>query len=778
MSLELPKTHLADTEASLSTRNIKPWSSRLLSIFAETWEIYLILLIAGFLYLYQINTTEFDHDQAILFRMAYDALHHGLLPSTSDTASINIVHPPGVIYLFMLPAALSADPLWAAVMVALFNAAAVLLTYLFTRRYYGRLAGIIAALLYGAASKPLNYARFIWQPNMMAPLVILFIFVLFWGLLERRKGWLVPALFLLGVLYQLHETAFLLAAPLLMTLVLAPGTFRWRDLALAFGLLLVIFFPYLLWEVFTGFADVHTVFLLAKQPAHIDIQAIHFYRLFLRPYDKLPTDMHSAVRMLAPILSWLSIVVPLLTLGGFVTAGMLVLRARDARMGEFPGRSQAGVINRGRDKSATTMHEESVPPPQESTGVRSRSIVGAGIPIPQIGCPALFAPALQWGWVWRVRNWWTDLRSSPYRCGLMVLLIWQIAPLLSLSRHTIGLHAQYFFVLMPGPFILIGLSVSKVIEWFQVRGQSWNTLRYGAYAMISLVIIAQLVGGTASVIDTSSGYFDDRSFQPYPYHNDLRSMQHALSEADQLAQQRHLSRIYITTDTATQTALRYLAERMQTPTTLFDAATCLVLPNPAYGPAVFLVGPYDGLTNALLSQFASAALVDSPMRLGGAPYRLYIVTPTMVRSSSSSAFTGDLQLFDTRVQGLNYSGSSWLVTRWSLLRPEQPSYRTTYSYAMTAMLGGAGQQSRRNVCTFTAIQAGDQLLVAFSLPRGSRIPISVIIKAQSFMTLPDNPYYGPFHLETGGDRSTTAIRLHTVGGSDSITLSGTLPQVH
>ncbi len=144
MSFKLSKKHPSNTNTSLPTYSVRlrSWFLRLISFIANTWEVSFILLVAGFLHLYQINTTEFDRDQAIFFRMAYDALHHGLLPATSGTASINIEHPPGVIYLFMLPAALSADPLWAAVMVAIFNAAAVLLTYLFTRRYYGRLAGL------------------------------------------------------------------------------------------------------------------------------------------------------------------------------------------------------------------------------------------------------------------------------------------------------------------------------------------------------------------------------------------------------------------------------------------------------------------------------------------------------------------------------------------------------------------------------------------------------------------------------------------------------------
>jgi hypothetical protein len=369
--------------------------------------------------------------------------------------------------------------------------------------------------------------------------------------------------------------------------------------------------------------------------------------------------------------------------------------------------------------------------------------------------------------MWRVRNWWLDLLAAPYRCGLLVLLTWQIVPLLILTRHAIDLHSQYFFMFMPGPFILIGLFLAKAVEYLQTHGRQWHSWRYAVYAIACLVIGAQLVGSTAAVIDTSSGNFSDRAFQPYPYHNDLRSLQHALSEADQVAQQRHLNRVYVTTDFATQTALRYLAEQMQTPTTLFDATRCVVLPNPADGPAVLLVGPYDELTITLVSRFASATLVDSPLRLGGPPFRLYIVTPALAQTSFQSAFVGNLQLLQTQMLGFN--DTSWLVTRWSLLHPEQPSLRTIYNYTLTAFLNGSSQQSR---CTFTAIRSGDQLLAAFSLSKGNSPPTSVSIEAQFSTTIPNNPYYGPLHLETEGDQSTPGITLHTVHGN--VTIQATL----
>src|SRR5260370_18272029 len=121
----------------------------------------------------------------------------------------------------MMPGLVRPDALWATVMTALFNIAAVLLTYIFTRRYFGRLAATIAALLYATAQTTIVFSRFIWQPSLIAPFTVLFMFALFWGAVERRKGWLFPPMLLLGVLLRLHEITIFLTLPLLVAILLA-----------------------------------------------------------------------------------------------------------------------------------------------------------------------------------------------------------------------------------------------------------------------------------------------------------------------------------------------------------------------------------------------------------------------------------------------------------------------------------------------------------------------------------------------------------------------------
>ncbi len=679
------------------------------------WEIYPLLLVAAFLRLYQLNITEFDEDQATVFRMARDAVMHGLLPATSNIASIRINNPPGVVFLLMIPAAFSANPLWGAMLVALLNIVAVLLTYIFARRYFGRLAAVLSAAFYATATVPLHFSRFIWQQNMIAPFVVLFLFALFWGAVDRRKGWLFPAIFLLGLVVQLHETTALLAIPLVLAILLAPETVRWRDVLLGVLSLVLLYSTYLLWEIATHFADVPIFLRFIRLPSQFDGMALTYYREFFSPFSQAPTNPHTLLYHLYPALSWLNVVMPLLVGGGFVVA--LLLFALSFNTHSVP---------------SVTQDERT---PVHSPGFLSR--------------------------LWRK---WSDFRSSPQRCAMLLLLVWQIVPLLVLSRHSVPLFPYYVLLLMPGPFILIGLLIEQINKWLRRRG--WSIPRYSLYLVISIALIAQVLGTAAGLFDDTSG--NNRHGFGY---NALSSMQNALHEADQLAQQRHLRHVYISSDTYSQVALRYLAEQMHTPTTVFDAASCLTLPNPANGPAVYLVEPGDSLALTLLNQFASVTLVAQPPRLGSAPYQLLIVRLPAVVSASTRRFVHNLQLLYAHAS-ITQAGAL-LVTRWTFLRAAPLLYRTFYTYKITARSNSSGVSSASaySDCVFSSMQTGDQLIVTFPFNAVLLAHTQVSFTGIYYVTRPHNIAVGPLRLENIRDQRTVPITLQNSGGGNTLVLN-------
>ncbi len=709
------------------------------------WEIYLIVLVAAFLRLFQFNTTEFDADQSDIFQMARYAVTHGFIPTSANVASIGIYHLPATIDIFLLPAALTGDPLWGAATVAIVMTISVLLTYGFVRSYYGRVAATIAALLYATLFRAVVYSRSIWNPNLLPIFVVLFVMALFWGVVARRKGWLFPALFLLGILIQLHPTGAMMFIPFIIALLLAPGTLRWRDLALGLFSLLMIYLPYLLWEISIHFSDVHILaqtLLSPRQKAVFDDQAWLFYQTLFNPYDILSIhhplhwrnvapylDETSMLWQLAPYLAWISHLLIYLVLASMVIALVMAVWTWGSSSQE--------------EQTSKTMG---------------------------------------WGAVYR---YWSRLRSSPYRCGLVVLLSWQIVPLILLSRHSLPLYLHYFIFLLPGPCILVGMVLAKALHrcadtGYRVRWPLCQLASYGLYVLAGLIIIAQCLASTVGILDMDRGNYSDGFRQGYRINggfksayvtNDLRSLRSAVTEADQFAQRQHVNRVYISAGANTQAMLQFLSTQMRTPVTIFNA-NCVVLPSVAKGPAVMLVAPDAAFTNAvirsnMLSDSATATLVDKPKRAGGAPFWLYLVAPRPAQSIAhmhalkTVVTTGrDLQLRPSSQSFFLFSRPPWLVTHWSLLDSASPSYHKSYAdtITITRFSGGSDGLSTTttNQCIFSAMRAGDQVVIPLHQipPRVTDKQGYMRVKEQLYETNPVYLHYGPLTFLTFAHTTT------------------------
>src|SRR5215469_12365249 len=685
----------------------------------RSWEFYLVIIAAVFLRLYQLTTTEFDDDQAAIFQMAYNAIHHGFLVATSNMASLHLYNPPATVYLLMLPAAFTADPLWGVIMTALLAAIAVVLTYLFVRRNSGRLAAAIAALTYATAFRAIVYARFTWNQNFLPLFVILMIMVLFQGAVARKRAWLAPALLLLGFAIQFHASGIFLAIPLAVALVLAPGTIRKRDIVTGLGLLLLIYAPYLLWEFSTHLADIRLLFGSAPQQTTSNVPVWAYYGVLLNPYGPLSPQS---------LLHWK--IVPFLGEQSYL-----------GELSPYLSRISEGAVYLLVICMALLL----------IVAVRSQS---------QETPETSHAP-----WLY-VQRYWQELRASLYRCGLLILLSWQIVPLVLLLRPSVSLYLHYLIVLMPGPFILLGVGLSKIVAWIQARDMNMltrNLFRYGIYALAGILIVAQGIGSLAGILDLDHGHYSDGSVVHNLY-NDLRSLRNAINAADRLAQAHHLSRVYLSTDWPTQASLRFLSTQMHTTATLFNDQGCVVLPGAGMGPAVMLVGPYSTFTDALVRQFTSATLISQLARPGGAPFRLYIVRTQPLAPVAHTLLGNDLQLLHAPAQPFTFQQERWLISQWQLMRSAQASYRRVYGYAVTQQHGGSNQPV---VCDVTAIRAGDRVLIPLKQEKATPT-ISVQVSAFEIY-----PYYlklGPLTFETYEDITTPMIPLKTTDGQDHLSI--------
>src|SRR5205807_1612823 len=103
-------------------------------------------------------------------------------------------------------------------------------------------------------------------------------------------------------------------------------------------------------------------------------------------------------------------------------------------------------------------------------------------------------------------------------------------------------------------------------------------------------------------------------------------------------------------------------------------------------------------------------LVGKPMQVAGASFFLYIVTPKPEQAVSPPLLEDGLQ---HSVSGHYYDTIPWLVTSWRLARSALPDYRTEYKYTMKGIPHKLHQQNTTTECTFSAMRAGDQVLIPF-----------------------------------------------------------------
>lgn len=693
----------------------------------QNWEIALILFLSIFLHLINIDRAIFNDDEVNVFRMAHDAIASGWLPLTSNRASLGNLNPPLVVYFFMLPASLSANPLWAEIMVALLNAAAVLLTCVFVRRYYGRLAGVIAALLYATSAGAWTFSRNIWPQNFLPFFVLLFLVMLFRGVVERRKGWLFWSILLFGVLYQLHGSSLYLLIPLAAAVVFAYKTIRVRDIVLGIVALLVLFSPYIIWEFHSSFADVAVLFQSTNQQAHTDTEALHFYLFFLHPYLVSPyVDIGARIRdthLLVPgkqsilahshLLTLLSAVYLLsivLLLGGVLLAVARIFAVRAVPAAE-----------------------------------RGKNIVA---------------------------RWWTGLWASPSRQGLVLLLLWQVAPLLFLLHHSIVLFVHYFIVFLPGQFILMALCGAQIIDVVKRFRPAWERItRYAATALAVLVILAQLVGLGGTIIDLSTGHFQSEIA------SDMTGQQDALQLADQIARQRHIQRIYLTSFPTyiKVSAMQYLARQIKTPVEFFTSEDCFILPSPDAGPVLFLTNSGNSLAETLFGEYADATLVATSPHLGTSPYRIYMVTAKPEPAPVPRAFNQSLQLLSPDARLIQ---DRWLVTRWRVLNAHLPAFRTNYGFDFQVRSVAGASLNDDLECTPASTWAGDQLFAFDTIQPGSFFPSQIAVQVSTFISRPQTFALGPVTGFAYSNKNTAWQALLANDGKKSVLLPTTISGVN
>lgn len=696
-----------------------PLVSRLASRLPE-WstrpDFLLVLAVGAALRLTLLGQTTFLGDQAELLALARSAAIHHSLPVTGIRSSIGTLNPPASVYM-LLPFALLGDPRWATLATALVNVVAVVLLYFLADRYVGRRAAFAAGLLYASAGWPIYFSRYIWQQNLLAPVVLLFFWTVCRGVLERRPGWLGWNVLLWGIAIQLHPSAAPLLAVTLVAAVFAWRTLRPRDALWCALALLALFLPTVVWEHASGGSDVSLFGAYEQQPALYNADALGDLLSMLGPQGPLLYGAGTAYAKAYWVIAWLAGWLDVL----FVTSAIWVVV------------QLCGALR-------ATLRLRRIP----SGNWRLLLL---------LACWQL-APLLA-------------MIKHPYPIHEHYLLAVLPAPYLMMGAFLDDAVRR-----LPGV-------LARLSERFPMLAVKSFSGSFADTALVAAALVlgsAQTYGAAAQLATLNHGRFDGILNHSYSHYGITLESQRAALTVAHLAARTHGAQLYVATTDLHQESMGYLVDSGYGPATVYDATTCLVVPTAGAEPAVVLgTSSLDSLS--LLKQLPGIRLLDTIAVQGAPALPLYLVPAGAHVPEELPLNTSDehgIHLMGYSLAEDQDSGIS-MTLHWTGAPPDpsdwadQPDYwyganptgdspavaRYIFTVQPIDAAGRAMGAPIANICPTLAWGPGNDVYSWLTLPgaltqQASKHPVAGWqISVQRQLIGVARPHFGPIALETG-----------------------------
>lgn len=275
----------------------------------ERFIIIAIILVAAFLRLYKIDEyMTFLGDEGRDVLVVYDILHGDFTLLGPRSSAADFYYGP--IYFYLIAPFLwlfNYNPVGAAIMVALIGIATVFLVYKIGKEFFGRGAGLTAAMLYAISPLVVAYSRSSWNPNPLPFFSLLIFYCTYKAVVLSSWRLFLIVGFLLGIALQLQYLALFIA--IIIVLYIAIGEYLKekqipfvkliRQYLLMLGGFLIGFSPFIGFEVLHGFPNTKTIFnfLLGRIPDNRGVIADFspfvqvsdaFFRLFARVVTYFP----------------------------------------------------------------------------------------------------------------------------------------------------------------------------------------------------------------------------------------------------------------------------------------------------------------------------------------------------------------------------------------------------------------------------------------------------------------------------------------------------------
>ena len=234
-----------------------------------------ILLLALLLRLRGLDTTGLWGDQAFTLNTAMRWVNGGPLPLAANKSSVGFVNPPLIEYLYGAALFLWRDILSVSLLTLLGGLVAVAVTGAVTARLFGRRAALWAMLAFAVAPWAVLWSQLIWNQTMVPPFAALTLGGLLLYLFDRpRAVYLVGCFAAAAAMIQVHPGSAVQLLTIAAALLLYRRRVRPAHVVAGAAVFALLFLPYLLYQIGTGWADLTAVRGVSGQEATFSSAAL------------------------------------------------------------------------------------------------------------------------------------------------------------------------------------------------------------------------------------------------------------------------------------------------------------------------------------------------------------------------------------------------------------------------------------------------------------------------------------------------------------------------
>ncbi len=272
---------------------------------------------------------------------------------------------------------------------------------------------------------------------------------------------------------------------------------------------------------------------------------------------------------------------------------------------------------------------------------------------------------------WQVFRGWQRGRKdgvSDETARFTILLAWLLLPVLFYVRHTTPVYPHYFILLYPVQFIIIGIFVTRVLEWTNSLADSLNPLplvRFLAGRILPISLVALLLGLALWQVHLTGAFYSfvDRNDTtgghglPVKYYLQAAESLRRLAEGAQVLV---LSEGDVPAWHETPAVFDFLLQPEMTPR-FISYQEALVFPRP---DTLYLLAPGDTPAVSVLDGYLEKEIISERISLRGGPdafrfYRFDAESLTSIKASLADGYRfGDTPIaLDNGVDILGYDVS-------------------------------------------------------------------------------------------------------------------------